>query len=135
MREAGREVSWVQSLLFYCSWGSGWRCSIGFFRGSVFRPEQYPNRAGLRDRLRTKTARPSIEPLLSCRCACVHTGCWTRTITRDVPGHPFAVGGRFLLTADNHNSVNGIREFALAKGACIDYAPLTVPDLRIDKDR
>ena len=44
----------------------------------------------------------------------------------------FAPGGRLLLTFDNHNSVNGIREFALAKGAALDYAPLTVPDLRID---
>ncbi len=46
--------------------------------------------------------------------------------------YPFAAGGRLLLTADNHNSVNGIREFAAAKGAAVDYAPLTLPDLRID---
>ena len=49
--------------------------------------------------------------------------------------YPFGMSGRFLLTADNHNSVNGIREFALAKGASVDYVPLTVPDLRIDNDR
>src|SRR5579872_3702208 len=30
---------------------------------------------------------------------------------------PFAPGGRYLLTFDNHNSVNGIREFARTKGA------------------
>jgi molybdenum cofactor sulfurtransferase len=46
---------------------------------------------------------------------------------------PFASGGRFLLTFDNHNSVNGIREFARARGARIDYAPLTAPDLRADE--
>jgi len=46
--------------------------------------------------------------------------------------YPFAPGGRYLLTFDNHNSVNGIREFASAKGAAFDYAPLIVPDLRID---
>jgi len=46
--------------------------------------------------------------------------------------YPFAAGGRLLLTVDNHNSVNGIREFARAKGAGVDYAPLTAPDLRID---
>jgi len=45
---------------------------------------------------------------------------------------PFEAGGRLLLTADNHNSVNGVREFARAKGAQVDYAPLTAPDLRID---
>ncbi|MBN9303880.1 MULTISPECIES: aminotransferase class V-fold PLP-dependent enzyme [unclassified Devosia] len=47
--------------------------------------------------------------------------------------YPFAPGGRYLLTTDNHNSVNGIREFASAKGAAVDYAPLTVPELRIDQ--
>jgi selenocysteine lyase/cysteine desulfurase len=46
--------------------------------------------------------------------------------------YPFEAGGRLLLTADNHNSVNGIREFARSKGACVEYAPLTVPELRID---
>lgn len=48
---------------------------------------------------------------------------------------PFAPGGRLLLTVDNHNSVNGIREFARARGASIEYAPLTMPELRIDRER
>ncbi len=46
--------------------------------------------------------------------------------------YPFAPGGALLLTTDNHNSVNGMREFALAKGAEVQYAPLTRPDLRLD---
>ena len=46
---------------------------------------------------------------------------------------PFAPGGRLLMTADNHNSVNGTREFAKVKGADVAYAPLTRPDLRIDR--
>src|SRR5579872_1606085 len=45
---------------------------------------------------------------------------------------PFAPGSRYLLTFDNHNSVNGIREFARTKGATISYAPLVMPDLRLD---
>ena len=48
---------------------------------------------------------------------------------------PFAPGSRYLLTFDNHNSVNGIREFARAKGALVSYAPLVVPDLRLDVAR
>lgn len=48
---------------------------------------------------------------------------------------PFAPHGRLLMTADNHNSVNGIREFARARGALVQYAPLTFPELRIDRDR
>lgn len=48
---------------------------------------------------------------------------------------PFALGSRLLLTFDNHNSVNGIREFALAKGATVAYAPLIAPSLRLDRNR
>ncbi|MGH2588632.1 MAG: aminotransferase class V-fold PLP-dependent enzyme, partial [Dehalococcoidia bacterium] len=47
----------------------------------------------------------------------------------------FGRGGHLLLTTDNHNSVNGIREFARAAGAVTVYAPLTAPDLHIDEDR
>jgi molybdenum cofactor sulfurtransferase len=46
---------------------------------------------------------------------------------------PFMSGGRLLLTFDSHNSVNGIREFARARGARVDYAPLVPPDLRLDQ--
>lgn len=38
--------------------------------------------------------------------------------------YPWEPGGRFLLTADNHNSVNGLREFATAHGAEVAYVPL-----------
>ncbi len=48
---------------------------------------------------------------------------------------PFAPGGRYLATFDNHNSVNGIREFARARGASIEYAPLTAQELRLDAPR
>lgn len=44
----------------------------------------------------------------------------------------FEPGSRLVLTFDNHNSVNGIREFALARSASVQYVPLAVPDLRID---
>ena len=44
----------------------------------------------------------------------------------------FAPGGRFALTYDNHNSVNGIREFARRAGADVMYVPVVAPELRID---
>ena len=47
--------------------------------------------------------------------------------------YPFAPGSRCLLTADNHNSVNGVREFARARGASVEYVPLTFPELRLDR--
>jgi selenocysteine lyase/cysteine desulfurase len=37
---------------------------------------------------------------------------------------PFESGSRFVLTADNHNSVNGIRSFAARAGADVRYIPL-----------
>ena len=46
--------------------------------------------------------------------------------------YPFDAGGTYLLTFDNHNSVNGIREFARARGAAVSYVPLVAPDLRVD---
>ena len=45
--------------------------------------------------------------------------------------YPFA-NGRYLLTFDNHNSVNGIREFAHARGADVSYIPVALPDMRVD---
>jgi len=47
--------------------------------------------------------------------------------------YPFQPGGRYLLTFDNHNSVNGVREFARARGAEIRYAPIHLPDMRVDE--
>ena len=48
--------------------------------------------------------------------------------------YPFHPGDRFLLTFDNHNSVNGIREFARARGAETTYVPSVAPDLRVDEE-
>jgi selenocysteine lyase/cysteine desulfurase len=36
------------------------------------------------------------------------------------------------LTSDNHNSVNGMREFARAAGATTTYVPSTTPSLRVE---
>jgi molybdenum cofactor sulfurtransferase len=45
--------------------------------------------------------------------------------------YPFSPSGHYLLTFDNHNSVNGIREFAHARGAPVSYLPVALPDLRV----
>ena len=47
--------------------------------------------------------------------------------------YPFGPGDHYLLTFDNHNSVNGIREFAHGKGAQVTYIPLALPDMRVDE--
>lgn len=48
--------------------------------------------------------------------------------------YPFP-GGHYLLTFDNHNSVNGIREFAHARGAEVTYIPVELPDMRVEASR
>jgi molybdenum cofactor sulfurtransferase len=45
--------------------------------------------------------------------------------------YPFTPKSLYLLTFDNHNSVNGIREFAHARGATVSYLPVALPDLRV----
>ena len=46
--------------------------------------------------------------------------------------YPFGAGAEYLLAWDNHNSVNGIREFAQARGATVTYLPVHAPDMRFD---
>jgi selenocysteine lyase/cysteine desulfurase len=46
--------------------------------------------------------------------------------------YPFDGQSRYLLTFDNHNAANGIREFARSKGASITYVPVDAPELRIN---
>lgn len=46
--------------------------------------------------------------------------------------YPFAPDGQFLMTFDNHNSVNGIREFARAQNCPFTYSPLD-NELRINE--
>ncbi len=47
--------------------------------------------------------------------------------------YPFGPGDHYLLTFDNHNSVNGIREFARGRGAQFTYIPVRPPELRVDE--
>ena len=49
--------------------------------------------------------------------------------------YPFDATAEYLLTFDNHNSVNGIREFARRGGATTTYAPIVLPDMRIDENQ
>jgi selenocysteine lyase/cysteine desulfurase len=46
--------------------------------------------------------------------------------------YPFGARTRLVLTYDNHNSVNGIREFARSRGAMTQYVPFCSPELRVD---
>jgi molybdenum cofactor sulfurtransferase len=65
--------------------------------------------------------------------ACIFTPNATGALRLVGEAYPFVVGGHFLALFDNHNSVNGIREFARAKSVETAYVPLHAPDLRVDE--
>lgn len=48
--------------------------------------------------------------------------------------YPFEDQGHFLLLTDNHNSVNGIREFCKNAGGSFEYAPIQYEDLQIHQE-
>jgi molybdenum cofactor sulfurtransferase len=48
--------------------------------------------------------------------------------------YPFNASSTFILTSDNHNSVNGIREFCKGKGGTTQYATVHYDDLCLDED-
>ncbi len=48
--------------------------------------------------------------------------------------YPFSDGDELLLSFDNHNSANGIREFSRADLATTRYLPVVPPDLCISED-
>jgi molybdenum cofactor sulfurtransferase len=62
---------------------------------------------------------------------CIFTPNATGALRLVGEAYPFGPDDQFLATFDNHNSVNGIREFAHAKGAGSAYVPLEAPDLRV----
>ncbi|MBA80164.1 MULTISPECIES: aminotransferase class V-fold PLP-dependent enzyme [unclassified Leeuwenhoekiella] len=48
--------------------------------------------------------------------------------------YPFQPGSEYLLFADNHNSVNGIREYCKSKGGNYRYVPMQIEDLRVENE-
>ena len=47
--------------------------------------------------------------------------------------YPFDSNSHLLLSYDNHNSVNGIREFAKKQGSSFSYIPINYEDLRMNE--
>jgi len=62
---------------------------------------------------------------------CIFTPNATGALKLVGEGYPWRPRDRFLATFDNHNSVNGIREFARHGGASTAYVPVEAPDLRV----
>ena len=63
----------------------------------------------------------------------VFTGNASQALKLVGESYPFGPGDQYLLTFDNHNSVNGIREFARSRGATATYIPIVLPEMRIEE--
>lgn len=64
---------------------------------------------------------------------CVFTANASAALRLVGEAYRFERDSTFALTFDNHNSVNGIREFARRRGTHIAYVPVVTPELRIDR--
>lgn len=61
---------------------------------------------------------------------CIFTANASHALKLVGESYPFTPGSKFLLTFDNHNSVNGIREFDRTRGAETTYLPVFPPEMR-----
>jgi selenocysteine lyase/cysteine desulfurase len=64
---------------------------------------------------------------------CVFTANASAALKLVAESYRFEPGGTFALTFDNHNSVNGIREYASRRGTNVVYVPVNAPELRVDR--
>ncbi len=63
---------------------------------------------------------------------CVFTQNATGALKIVGESYPFNPNSALLLLSDNHNSVNGIREYCTAKGGSVEYVPVQYEDLQIN---
>lgn len=64
---------------------------------------------------------------------CVFTQNATNALRIVGESYPFDSSTEYILLSDNHNSVNGIREFCRKKGGSVTYIPLQYEDLQISE--
>jgi selenocysteine lyase/cysteine desulfurase len=105
-------------------------------RGAVLGNPHSRNPASLASAELVEAARQAIREFLGApreEYLCVLTANASAALRLVGESYPFAPGGALALTADNHNSVNGIREFARRQGARLRYVPVTAPELRVDR--
>jgi len=65
---------------------------------------------------------------------CIFTSNASQALQIVGENYPFSQDAKYLLLSDNHNSVNGIREYAVNAGADFSYVKLHYEDLSIDAD-
>lgn len=65
---------------------------------------------------------------------CVFTQNATNALRIVGESYPFNEHTEYILLSDNHNSVNGIREYCKKKGGSVTYVPVQYEDLQINEE-
>lgn len=65
---------------------------------------------------------------------CIFTANATGALQIVGENYPFENNGHYLLFADNHNSVNGIREYCLKANGSYEYVQMNYEDLNVSED-
>lgn len=65
---------------------------------------------------------------------CVFTSNASGALKTVGESYPFDSSSTFIILSDNHNSVNGIREFCTSKGGTAKYAKVHYEDLTLDEE-
>lgn len=86
----------------------------------------------LSERMISQTRKKVIDFFNAGDYHCIFTNNATGALQIVGECYPFT-DGIFLLTVDNHNSVNGIREYCQARSGHVVYSPMCSEDLSIDE--
>ena len=106
-------------------------------RENVFGNPHSSNPTSLAATLLVKEARASVLRFFNAEddYFCVFTPNASGALRIVGESFPFCDDSAYLLLTDNHNSVNGIREYCKNKGGSFDYGQLNAKDFTIDKNR
>jgi selenocysteine lyase/cysteine desulfurase len=111
------------------------RTHMDLLLGNVFGNPHSSNPTSLASTRLVEAARRSVLAFLNAspeEYVCIFTPNASGALKLVGEAYPFTPKSRYLLTFDNHNSVNGIREFARHHDSSIVYAPVNPPEMRID---
>lgn len=97
-----------------------------------------PHSTNPTSRLSTKLVEEARNKILSFFNAedyyCVFTSNASNALKIVGECYPFGQDSHFLLFSDNHNSVNGIRQYCMNAGGMHEYVPMNVEDLSVSEN-
>lgn len=105
-----------------------------FLQKAVYGNPHSRNNASLLSEKYVNEARKAVIDFFNAKdYYCIFTGNASGALQIVGECYPFSNDSQFLLLADNHNSVNGIREYCRNKGGHYTYSPMNYSDLSLNE--